>query len=81
MIKSYQLNKDYSIKQLMEIGILSSPTKIQIEKQSGNLWIASQPILYKSLQNQFWNNKTIVPSHVIRIRFQVTIRKVFKKNE
>ncbi|KAE9553026.1 hypothetical protein FO519_003745 [Halicephalobus sp. NKZ332] len=71
-IKSYHLSKDNSLSHLAEIGLLSSPKQIYVEKKTGDLWVAAQPVFHKSIKHAIWNNQTRVPSHVLRIRFQDT---------
>lgn len=56
-----------------EISLLSSPNKLFVEANTGNIWVALHPVLYKAhkhIQDPV-NIDRRSPSQILRIRLQV----------
>lgn len=71
----YRLKKDMSIVKQTEINLLTAPMGIFVDTEYGDLWVATQPVLYKALQHL--RNPLLrehrSPSQVLRIRIQVRV--------
>ncbi|EFO25847.2 mechanosensory abnormality protein 6 [Loa loa] len=72
-IRIYHLRQDMSVVFATEISLLSSPNKIFIEADTGNIWIALHPVLYKAHKHMQdpTNMDERSPSQILRIRLQV----------
>ncbi|MCP9264389.1 Mechanosensory abnormality protein 6 [Dirofilaria immitis] len=71
-IRIYHLRQDMSVIFVTEISLLSSPNKLFIESNTGNIWVALHPVLYKTykhMQNPI-NIDQRSPSQILRIRLQ-----------
>ncbi|VDK42326.1 unnamed protein product [Anisakis simplex] len=66
------LNEDMSAKQQIDIQLLSSPNKVYVQHDTGDVWVALHPVLFKAyahIQNPT-SNENRSPSQVLRIRIQ-----------
>ncbi|VDK75436.1 unnamed protein product [Litomosoides sigmodontis] len=71
-IRIYHLRQDMSMIFATEISLLSSPNKLFIEANTGNIWAALHPVLYKAhkhIQDPV-NTDRRPPSQILRIRLQ-----------
>ncbi|KAL3997732.1 Arylesterase family protein [Acanthocheilonema viteae] len=71
-IRIYHLRQDMSVIFATEISLLSSPNKLFIEADTGNIWVALHPVLYKAHQHiqDPVNKDQRSPSQILRIRLQ-----------
>ncbi|KHN78890.1 Mechanosensory abnormality protein 6 [Toxocara canis] len=71
-IRVYKVRKDMSAEKQIDIHLLSSPNKIYVEHETGDVWSALHPVVFKAYAHI--QNPTAVecrsPSQVLRIRIQ-----------
>ncbi|VDO48400.1 unnamed protein product [Onchocerca flexuosa] len=71
-IRIYHLRQDMTGIFTTEISLLSSPNKLFIEPDTGNIWVALHPVLYKAFRHMQdpVNIDQRSPSQILRIRLQ-----------
>uniref|UniRef100_A0A0M3I0Y6 Arylesterase n=1 Tax=Ascaris lumbricoides TaxID=6252 RepID=A0A0M3I0Y6_ASCLU len=75
-IRVYKVRKDMSVEHQIDIHLLSSPNKVFVEYETGDVWVALHPVVFKAyahIQNPTASEYRS-PSQVLRIRIQVCRR-------
>uniref|UniRef100_F1L5L8 Paraoxonase n=1 Tax=Ascaris suum TaxID=6253 RepID=F1L5L8_ASCSU len=71
-IRVYKVRKDMSVEHQIDIHLLSSPNKLFVEYETGDVWVALHPVVFKAyahIQNPTASEYRS-PSQVLRIRIQ-----------
>ncbi len=70
VIKVYRLSADMSIVKHTEISLLTTPDHIFIDRQSGDIFVATHPVIYRLLAHM--RDPTVIdsPSQILKIRMQ-----------
>uniref|UniRef100_A0A1I7XPU4 DNA-binding protein n=1 Tax=Heterorhabditis bacteriophora TaxID=37862 RepID=A0A1I7XPU4_HETBA len=71
-VRVYALQKDLSLVYRTEMALLSSPTGIHVDEESGDLWISLHPVIYLAYLHSLnpADDKLHSPSQILRVRIQ-----------